>query len=50
MMMDGNAYIGTSLKDSFKDPTRLQQKEINDDFDLDYSSFKALPHEVSQFY
>lgn len=41
----GNA--GTSVKNSFKDPTRLQQEEIVDDFDVDYSSARVPPHQVT---
>ncbi|KAL7413364.1 HAD-like domain-containing protein [Mrakia frigida] len=36
--------LGTSVENSFKDPTRLQQAEVVDDLDVDYTQAKIPPH------
>jgi hypothetical protein len=37
---------GTSVENSFKDPTRMQMGEITDDLDIDYASMRMAPHAV----
>lgn len=45
-LADPNIISGTSEANSFKDPTRLQKAEVEDDWDIDYAVERVKPHEV----